>query len=111
MHINIRSELLLGVKKGNQAKTGFWYQVDSTQNPLPAKDKITVNGKDVVPPEKDVEFSDATVESDQSDSGTLMVPVWKTVCNVELQQGANTIVLTYLAGGYSLYLCGARLSK
>ena len=104
-------ELLLGVKKGNQAKTGFWYQVDSTQNPLPAKDKITVNGKDVVPPEKDVEFSDATVESDQSDSGTLMVPVWKTVCNVELQQGANTIVLTYLAGGYSLYLCGARLSK
>ena len=103
--------LLLGVKSGNQSKTGFWYQVDSTQNPLPAKDKVTVNGTDVVPPENDVDFSDCTTASDQSDNGTLMVPQWKTVCQVSLQQGANTIVITYLAGGYSLYLCGAQLMK
>ena len=104
-------ELLLGVKKGNQSKTGFWYQVDSTSSPLPAKDKVTVNGVDVVPPENDVTFEDATVESDQSDNGTLMVPVWKTVCEVSLKAGDNTIVISYLSGGYSLYLCGAQLSK
>ena len=103
--------LLLGVKKGNQSKTGFWYQVDSTQSPLPAKDKITVNGTDVVPPENDVTFEDATVESDQSDNGTLMVPVWKTVCQVSLNAGPNSIVISYLSGGYSLYLCGAQLMK
>jgi hypothetical protein len=103
--------LLLGVKSGNQSKTGFWYQVDSTDSPLPAKDKITVNGTDVVPPENDVTFDDATERSDQSDNGTLMVPVWKTVCQVSLQAGDNTIVISYLAGGYSLYLCGAQLMK
>ena len=104
-------ELLLGVKSGNQSKTGFWYQVDSSQDPKPAKDKITVNGTDVVPPANDVDFSDCTTASDQSDNGTLMVPQWKTVCQVSLNAGENTIVITYLAGGYSLYLCGARLSK
>ena len=109
--MEVELQLLLGVKKGNQAKTGFWRQADSTSDPKPEKDSITVNGTKVTPPEQDVDFTDVTAESDQSDNGTLLVPVWKTVCNISLQQGENTIVIAYIAGGYSLYLCGARIGK
>lgn len=109
--MEVELQLLLGVKKGNQAKTGFWRQADSTANPKPEKDSITVNGTKVTPPEQDVDFTDCVTESDQSDQGTLMVPQWKTVCNISLQQGENTIVIAYIAGGYSLYLCGARIGK
>lgn len=109
--MEVELQLLLGVKDGNQAKTGFWRQADSTENPKPEKDSITVNGKKVTPPEQDVDFTDVTEKSDQSDRGTLLVPVWKTVCNISLQQGENTIVIAYIAGGYSLYLCGARIGK
>lgn len=109
--MKVNFELLLGVKKGNQAKTGFWRQADSTADPKPEKDSITLNGNKIAAPDEDVDFSDATVESDQSDNGTLMVPVWKTVCELDLVAGENTIVIAYVAGGYSLYLCGARLSK
>ncbi len=109
--MEVELQLLLGVKDGNQAKTGFWRQADSTENPKPEKDSITVNGKKVTPPEQDVDFTDVTEKSDQSDRGTLLVPVWKTVCNISLQEGENTIVIAYIAGGYSLYLCGARIGK
>lgn len=109
--MEVELQLLLGVKDGNQAKTGFWRQADSTADPKPEKDSITVNGTKVTPPEQDVDFTDVTEKSDQSDNGTLLVPVWKTVCNISLQQGENTIVIAYIAGGYSLYLCGARIGK
>lgn len=109
--MEVELQLLLGVKKGNQANTGFWRQADSTADPKPEKDSITVNGTKVTPPEQDVDFTDCVTESDQSDNGTLMVPQWKKVCNISLQQGENTIVIAYIAGGYSLYLCGARIGK
>lgn len=107
----VELQLLMGVKSGNQAKTGFWTQVDSSSNPKPEKDSITVNGVKVTPPAQDVDFSDCTTASDQSDNGTLMVPAWKTVCSVSLNAGENTIVIAYVAGGYSIYLCGAQLIK
>lgn len=107
----VELQLLMGVKSGNQAKTGFWTQVDSTSDPKPEKDSITVNGAKVTPPAQDVDFSDCTTASDQSDNGTLMVPAWKTVCSVSLNAGDNTIVIAYVAGGYSIYLCGAQLIK
>ena len=104
-------QLLMSVKSGNQSKTGFWTQVDSKDDPKPEKDSITVNGIKVTPPAEDVDFTDCTTASDQSDNGTLMVPAWKTVCKVSLNAGENTIVIAYVAGGYSIYLCGAQLIK
>ena len=100
-------KLLLSPKSGNQAKTGFWKQ-DSD-----AKTSITVNGVALVAPETDLDFTVCTVSSATGRDGrsTMMEPVWFEIANITLTAEENTIVVSYLTGGYSYFLCGAAIYK
>ena len=70
-----------------------------------------------VPEEKSLNYinfaSFNPVESpDAKDSGSaLSNPVWAEVIEMDLAQGENTIKITYLDGGYSYWVAGAKLVK
>ena len=104
-------KLLLSPKKGNQASTGFWKQ-DGAE-----KTRITVNGVQLEAPENDLDFSVCTVESATAADGNswsktaMMEPVWFEIADVTLTAGENTIVVQWIAGSYSYFLCGAAIHK
>lgn len=118
IHANLK--LLISVKLSNNEKTQFWKQIDgeSTEG---GTDKTSVKvGTDVTDPEnfkevthgEEINFKNAgcTVGSGVTDSGELTVPVWIDIVDIPLTADVeNTIQISYLAGGYSYYLCGARV--
>ena len=98
-------QLKIGVKFSNKDKTGFWAQAGEAE----VKTRITVNGK-AVTPGAEPDFS-KVVDSGVSDSGTISIPEWFNIIEIDLVEGANTITVEYVAGGYSYYLGGMALAK
>ena len=98
-------QLKIGVKFSNKDKTGFWAQAGEAE----VKTRITVNGK-AVTPGAEPDFS-KVVDSGVSDSGTISIPEWFNIIEIDLVEGANTITVEYVAGGYSYYLGGMALDK
>ena len=98
-------QLKIGVKFSNKDKTGFWAQSGEAE----VKTKITVNGT-VVTPGAEPDFSKVT-DSGVSDSGTISIPEWFNIIEIDLVAGENTITVEYVAGGYSYYLGGMALAK
>ena len=96
-------QLKIAVKVSNKAKTGFWKQ-DGTE-----KTRITINGT-AVTPGAEPDFSNVT-DSGVSDSGNISIPQWFNIIEIDLVQGANTIKVEFLTGGYSYYLGGIALAK
>ena len=99
--------LLLSPKDGNQGSTGFWKYNGN------AKSKITVNGTELAAPANDVDMSVCTVKSETAKDGTSVMrePLWFDMPNIELVAGENTIVVQFLAGSYSYFLCGAAIAN
>ncbi len=105
--------LQISVKIANNESAGFWRQTaGSDSDKADPKTKITINGTEVTAPAEDINFKNAglTENSTQSDNGTLSLPVYVEITGVNLQQGDNTIKVEYVAGGYAYYLCGAKLA-
>ena len=98
-------QLKIGVKFSNKDKTGFWAQAGEAD----VKTKITVNGA-AVTPGAEPNFSNVT-DSGVSDSGTISIPEWFNIIEIDLVAGENTITVEYVAGGYSYYLGGMALAK
>ena len=99
---NLRFDLLLSVRCSNKQKTGFWRQ-DTNE-----KTVVTCNGTNIIPPDYDLDFSNV-LESNINDNGILSVPEWFAITDLNLVVGQNSISVTYLTGGYTYYVCGARL--
>ena len=117
IHANLK--LLISVKLSNNEKTQFWKQIDGEAAGGTDKTSVKV-GTDPADPEKfaevthgeEINFKTAgcTVGSGVTDSGELTVPVWIDIVDIPLTADVeNTIQISYLAGGYSYYLCGARV--
>ena len=96
-------QLKIAVKVSNKAKTGFWKQ-DGTE-----KTRITINGT-AIAAGAEPDFSNVT-DSGVSDSGNISIPQWFNIIEIDLVQGANTIKVEFLTGGYSYYLGGIALAK
>ena len=96
-------QLKIGVKFSNKGKTGFWKQ-DGTE-----KTRITINGV-ALEAGAEPDFSNVT-DSGVSDSGTISIPEWFNIAEVNLIAGENTIKVEFLTGGYSYYLGGIALAK
>lgn len=97
-----RLELLIAVKYQNRTRTGFWKQ-DGVE-----KTRIEINGNIIEPPANDVNFENV-VESEVTDSGRLSIPEWFSITDFPLVVGTNTITISFINGGYSYFLCGARV--
>lgn len=117
IHANLK--LLISVKLSNNEKTQFWKQIEGEPEGGTDKTSIKVgtdptdaeNFKEVTHGEE-INFKQAgcTVGSGVSDTGELTVPVWIDIVDIPLTADVeNTIQISYLAGGYSYYLCGARV--
>ena len=104
---NMRLELLLSVRFINRQKTGFWRQ-GTTE-----KTEIIVNGSKMEAPETDLDFSLVTQSTANDGTGNyLSYPEWYDVGLDSFStyyDEENTIRITYLGGGYSYYICGARI--
>ena len=98
-------QMKIAVKQSNNAKTGFWAQVDEAE----VKTKITVNNK-VITPGAEPDFTGSTA-STVNDSGIISVPEWYNIIEIDLVEGPNTITIEYVAGGYSYYVGGVALAK
>ena len=96
-------QLKIGVKFSNKGKTGFWKQ-DGTE-----KTRITINGK-AVEAGAEPDFSNVT-DSGVNDSGTISIPEWFNIIDIDLVAGENTIKVEFLTGGYSYYLGGIALAR
>ena len=96
--------LKISVKYSNKDITGFFAQTGEA----PVKTELKLNGTAVTGAEPD--FSGVT-ESTVEDSGKLSIPEWFDIIELDLVQGTNTISISYVAGGYSYYMCGAQLVK
>ena len=104
--------LLISVKDSNKAKTQFWKQI--TDEPEGGTDKTSIKVNDVeVAHGQEPDFATlCNQRSTVSDNGTLTVPVWVDVADIDLTVDAenpNSIVISYLGGGYSYYICGVRI--
>lgn len=102
--VRVNLELLLAVKFANRNMTGFWKQSEIE------KTVIEVNGEIIEPPAVDLDFTNVT-QSSTNDGGALSYPEWYLITNINLVAGENQIVIKYLAGGYSYFMCGARITK
>ena len=96
-------QLKIAVKVSNKALTGFWKQ-DGAE-----KTRITINGT-AIAAGAEPDFSNVT-DSGVSDSGNISIPEWFNIIEIDLVQGANTIKVEFIAGGYSYYLGGIALAK
>lgn len=96
-------QLKIAVKYSNRATTGFWKQSDAE------KTRITVNNT-AVTPGAEPSFDNVT-DSHVSDNGSISVPEWFDIIEIDLVAGANTIKVEYVAGSYSYYLGGIALAK
>ena len=117
IHANLK--LLISVKLSNNENTQFWKQIvgesgegtDKTSIMAGTDPTDTENFKEVTHgPEINFKEAGCTVGSGVTDSGELTVPVWIDIVDIPLTADVeNTIQISYLAGGYSYYLCGARV--
>ena len=117
IHANLK--LLISVKLTNNENTQFWKQTvgesgegtDKTSIKVGTDPTDTENFKEVTHgPEINFKEAGCTVGSGVTDSGELTVPVWIDIVDIPLTADVeNTIQISYLAGGYSYYLCGARV--
>ena len=98
-------QLKIAVKQSNNAKTGFWAQSGEAE----VKTKITVNGT-VLTPNAEPDFTKSEA-STVNDSGIISFPEWYNIIEIDLVEGANTITVEYVAGGYSYYVGGIALAK
>lgn len=96
-------QLKIGVKFSNKGSTGFWKQSGAE------KTRITINGKAVAAGDEP-DFS-KVVDSGVNDNGTISIPEWFNIIEIDLVAGANTIQVEFLSGGYSYYLGGIALAK
>ena len=96
-------QLKIGVKFSNKGSTGFWKQSGAE------KTRITINGK-AVAAGAEPDFS-KVVDSGVNDNGTISIPEWFNIIEIDLVAGANTIQVEFLTGGYSYYLGGIALAK
>ena len=113
---NVSFVLNFTTKASNATNATFWYSsggssrkmsvsVDGTEQPLPAIEG-NPNFQDLAG------GADGVVNSDVEDSGTLANPIDYALCTFTAVAGQeHTIVVTYLGGGYSFYLCGAKIVK
>ena len=118
---HVKLQLQLTTKHTNASKCGFWWQLPNGKSALEdvvQKSKIELGGVALpVPEEKSLNYTNFAsfnpVESpDAKDSGSaLSNPVWAEVIEMDLAQGENTIKITYLDGGYSYWVAGAKLVK
>ena len=100
----VKLQLKIAVKYSNRSVTGFWAQSGEAET----KTEVKLNGAVVKGNEPD--FSGVT-ESTVDDNGKLSIPEWFDIIELDLVAGENTITISYVAGGYSYYLCGAQLYK
>ena len=111
-NINIKLQLLISVKYSNKDLTGFWKQPEENGHAaIDKKTAIEFNGTEVTAPTTDISFANV-VKSSVTDSGELSVPQWFDVGLTDLAIVAgqeNTIKVSYVAGGCSYYICGARI--
>jgi hypothetical protein len=96
-------QLKIAVKFSNKGSTGFWKQSGAE------KTKISINGT-AVTPNAEPDFSNVT-DSGVSDNGSISIPEWFNIIEIDLAAGANTIKVEFVAGGYSYYLGGIALAK
>jgi hypothetical protein len=96
-------QLKIAVKYSNRTSTGFWKQSGTE------KTRITINGV-ALTAGAEPDFSGA-VDSGVSDNGNISTVVWYNIAEINLQEGANTIKVEFLTGGYSYYLGGIALAK
>lgn len=96
-------QLKIAVKYSNRTSTGFWKQSGAE------KTRITINGT-AVTPGTEPDFSNVK-DSGVSDDGNISIPEWFNIIEIDLQDGANTIKVEFIAGGYSYYLGGIALAK
>ena len=96
-------QLKIAVKYSNRTSTGFWKQSGAE------KTRITINGK-AIAAGAEPDFSKVK-DSGVNDNGTISVPEWFNIIEIDLQDGANTIKVEFIAGGYSYYLGGIALAK
>ena len=96
-------QLKIAVKYSNRNSTGFWKQGSDE------KTRITINGT-AVTPNADPDFSKVT-DSGVNDSGTISIPEWFNIIEIDLNAGENTIKVEFIKGGYSYYLGGIALAK
>ena len=104
----VKLRMYLSIKTSNNNSTGFWKHNGSE------KMRITVNGTQLTPPAEDINFKNlgCTVNDTQADdNGKLAVPVWADIANIDLQEGANSIVFTVIDTNYSFFICGVALSR
>ena len=104
----VKLRMYLSIKTSNNNSTGFWKHNGSE------KMRITVNGVQLTPPAEDLNFKNlgCTVDdASASDNGKLAVPVWADIANIDLQEGANSIVFTVIDTNYSFFICGIALSR
>ena len=101
-------------KASNATKATFW-ATDSGS----AKMSVSVDGTEMEKPTTEnpnfedlAGGADGVVESDAADSGTLANPIDYALCSFTAVAGQeHTIVVTYLGGGYSFYIAGAKIVK
>ena len=104
----VKLRMYLSIKTSNNNSTGFWKHNGSE------KMRITVNGVQLTPPAEDLNFKNlgCTVDdASAADNGKLAVPVWADIANIDLQEGANSIVFTVIDTNYSFFICGVALSR
>jgi len=107
--------LVFTTKAANATNATFWYQsATSTQ----AKMQIAVDGKTLDTPADNPNFqdicggADGVVESEGMADIALANPVSYKMAEFDVQAGVeNSIVVTYLGGGYSFYIVGAEIFK
>lgn len=100
-------ELLIAVKYPNRETTGFWKQGYTE------KTAVYFNGDKQPTPEKDLVFTDVTESTVDDNGGKLSEPLWYDVGLLNLYSRVNednNLRVEYLGGGYSYYICGARLT-
>ena len=111
---NVSFVLNFTTKASNATNATFWATSSGS-----AKMSVSVDGNDMGKPTTDnpnfqdlAGGADGVVESDVEDSGTLANPIDYALCSFAAVAGTeHTIVVTYLGGGYSFYISGAKIVK
>ena len=112
---NVSFVLNFTTKASNATKATFWL----TDSGSAAKMSVSVDGKEMDKPTTDnpnfqdlAGGADGVVNSDADDSGTLANPIDYALCSFTAVAGQeHTIVVTYLGGGYSFYVSGAKIVR
>ncbi len=104
--------LIFTTKSINATNATFWATSSGSE-----KMSVSVDGNKMAAPDgnpnfQDLAGADGVVDSDVADSGTLANPIEYGLCEFTAVAGQeHTIVVTYYGGGYSFYLCGAKIVK